>query len=289
MAVIDLSEPPPFFHERRRYVRAPRPVEFPSEADVPETKRHLEARTTLYLLLKDAFAGVAIGSEQFVYWDAGEPRKCLSPDVFVKLGAREEPFDVWKIWERGAPHLAVEIVSDSDRREADWDAKIASYQASGIAEVVRFDAEDEKQPIRAWDRVEGELLERSPESLDLRACITLGLWWAVVPSAYGPQLRLARDRDGRELLPTPSEDRARLDEERAALEQKLAEERKARSVAEHERLLAEHERLLADQARLLAEERLREETEARARDHEAAQAEIERLRAEISRMRGEGR
>ncbi len=71
-------------HGRRLYVRAPRPIEFPSEEPpeehVSETKRHLEARTTLYLLLKAALAGTAIGSNQLVYWDAGDPRKCLSPD-----------------------------------------------------------------------------------------------------------------------------------------------------------------------------------------------------------------
>lgn len=293
MALVDISEHPPFVRERRLYVRAPRPIHFPSEErpeeKVPETKRHLEARTTLYLLLKDAFAGVAIGSEQFVYWDAGDPQKCLSPDVFMKLGAREETFDTWKVWERGAPDLAVEIVSASDRRDADWASKLARYQASGIAEVVRFDPADREQPLRAWDRVDGELLERAPESNHLRECVGLGLWWAVAPSPYGPMLRLARDRNGEQLLPTPSEERMRLAEE-------LAEERKARSVAEHERMLAEQklrderdarerERTLAEQQRALAEQKLRDERDAR----EAAQAEIERLRAELAKARGEGR
>ena len=305
--MVDVSQHPVFLREHRLYVRAPRPIEFPSEErpeeKVPETKRHLEARTTLYLLLKDALAGVAIGSEQFVYWDAGDPQKCLSPDVFVKLGAREETFDTWKIWERGAPDLAVEIVSASDRRDADWAGKLARYQASGIAEVVRFDPADREQPLRAWDRVDGELLERAPESTHLRECVVLGLWWVVAPSAYGPMLRLARDRNGEQLLPTPSEERMRLAEE-------LAEERKARTVAEHERMLARHEHMLAEQQRTLAEQKLRDERDARERERAlaeqqralaeqelrderdaraAAQAEIERLRAELTKARGEGR
>ncbi len=62
-------------HGRRLYLRAPRPVHFPSEERpeerVAETKRHLKARTTLYLLLEEALAGAAVGSEQFVYFDAG--------------------------------------------------------------------------------------------------------------------------------------------------------------------------------------------------------------------------
>lgn len=279
MAPIDAPEQPTFIHERRKYVRAPKPIHFPSEESleehVGETKRHLEARTTLYLLLKDAFAGTAIGSDQFVYWDAMDPRRCLSPDVFVKLGVKNEMFDTWKIWQRGAPDLAVEIVSSSDRRDDDWDDKLDRYQASGIGEVVRFDPANQRQPIRVWDRIDEDLVERVPDSTHHRECGALGLWWVAVPSADGLMLRLARDREGAELLPTPSEENVRLAEE-------LTEERKARSLAEHGRMLAEH-------ARTLAEQRLHEEAEARAREREAAAAEIERLRAELSRLRGEPR
>lgn len=258
-----------FSYGRQVYVRAPRPVHFPSEErpeeHVSETKRHLEARTTLFLLLEEALGGTAaLGSNQFVYSDAGDPQKCLSPDVFVKLGSREEDFDTWKVWLRGAPELAVEIVSDSDRADADWAVKLARYQASGIGEVVRFDPENEQQPLRVWDRVDGELIERARRSRGLRECLALGLWWAVVPSQLGPLLRLARDREGRDLLPTPSEERLRLEEQ-------LADERKARSVAEHERTLADH-------ARTLVEQKLAN-----------ADAEIARLRAEIERLRGGAR
>jgi hypothetical protein len=145
MAGVEAPGRPAFAHGRRLYVRAPRPIDFPSEEPleehVPETKRHLER-----------------------------------------------------------------------------------YQASGMREVVRFDPANAEQPIQAWDRIEGELLERSPSSPELRECTALGLWWVVLPSAYGPMLRLARDREGKDLLPTPSEDRRRLAEE-------LAEERQARTNA----------------------------------------------------------
>ena len=253
---------------------APKPLAFPSEEPpeehVSETKRHLEARTALYLLLKDALPGAAIGSDQFVYSDASDPRKCLSPDAFVKLGAALPSFDSWKVWERGAPDLAVEIVSASDRSDADWAVKLDRYQASGIGEVVRFDPEDGAQPLRVWDRVDGDLIERAPESQDRYECEALRLWWTIVPSAYGPMLRLARDREGKDLLPTPSEDSLRLAEE-------LTEERKARTVAEHERMLEQHARERAEDERQRAEDKLL-----------AAEREIVELRAELARARGLG-
>src|SRR5512138_182898 len=81
--------PPP---RSSTHIRALRPIDFPSEELVPETKRHLEARTVLYLILKEALPGATVGSEQFIYYDAADPRRCLAPDVFVKLGAPDQPF-----------------------------------------------------------------------------------------------------------------------------------------------------------------------------------------------------
>ncbi|NUQ78912.1 MAG: Uma2 family endonuclease [Polyangiaceae bacterium] len=252
---------------------------------MPETKRHLEARTTLYLLLKDALSGAAIGSDQFVYFDASDPRKCLAPDVFVKRGVPETTFDNWKTWERGAPDLAVEIVSETDRRDADWEGKLARYQACGVHEVVRFDPEGDEPSLRVWDRIDGELVERDMTGPNLRECQALHLWWVVVPSMYGPMLRLARDPDGSGLLPTVAEERAQLG---AA----LAEERKARALAEHEKMLAEHEKMLAEQKKMLAEQKARDEANAR-EEAERARAEVEadneRLRAELDRLRSERR
>jgi len=241
MSLVEPYAGTPVAIGKKLYVRAPAPVYFPSEDSleehVGETKRHLEARTTLYLLLKHFLTGQAIGSDQFLYWDASDPRKCLSPDVFVKRGAPEETFDSWKTWERGAPDIAVEIVSASDRRDEDWSEKMTRYQASGIGEVVRFDPSDLKQPIRVWDRIEGDLIERAAASPDLSECVALGLWWVVAPSDYGPLLRLARDREGRELLPTPDE------------RQVLAEHAQEKAELERDAALAELEQLRAELAR----------------------------------------
>jgi Uma2 family endonuclease len=188
----------------RRYARPPHRLEFPSEAEMPESKRHLELRTTLYLILKHAFRDRAlIGSDQFVYWDATDPSASLAPDVFVRLGGKDEIFSSWKTWERGAPHLAVEIVSASDADAESWSDKLAKYHRLGITELVRFEADQPSAPLRIWDYVEGDLLERELAPGAAADCATLGLYWIVLPEEeLGPVLRLSRDARGVDLLPT---------------------------------------------------------------------------------------
>jgi Uma2 family endonuclease len=201
-------------------VRPPEPVHFPEAEEGPETNRHLEIRTALYLILKREFAFTAtIGSDQFVYWDPTTSKKRLAPDAFVRLGTPHHVFRTWKTWERGAPELGVEIVSDADEAEPDWNEKFERYRAAGIREVVRFHPEDLAQPIRIWDAVDGDLVARSPSDPDLLACETLGLWWVVVEHpSIGRMLRLSRDREDRDLLPTPEEAEARANEENQRLQ-----------------------------------------------------------------------
>src|SRR3954469_16052708 len=98
-----------------RYTRDPRPLHFPAAVEMPETKRHFKLRTLLFAIVeRELAASASIGSDQFVYYDAPAPRKCVAPDLFVRLGRAASPFPIWKTWELGAPELGVEIVSASD-------------------------------------------------------------------------------------------------------------------------------------------------------------------------------
>ncbi|WP_437720842.1 Uma2 family endonuclease [Sorangium sp. So ce861] len=235
-AIEPTVRPPAAPRERMRahiYSRPPEPVVFPESEEVPETNRHLELRTALYLSFKRELAQVAtLGSNQFVYWDPTTSKKRLAPDAFVRLGVPHRTFRTWKTWLHGAPDLGVEIVSESDEGEPDWDEKLARYRASGIREVVRFDPDDRARPIRIWDALDGDLVERSPDDPDLRACEALGLWWTVVEDAsIGPMLRLSRDREGRDLLPTPDEAEAQAREAEAQAREAEARTREAEAQA----------------------------------------------------------
>src|SRR5262249_27391309 len=106
---------------RVRFVRAPNPLRLPGHADKPQSTEHLAIRTFLYLLLRYVLgASHSVGSEQFVYWNASNPRRCLSPDVFVLRNRPQEHFGSWKTWERGTPEIAVEIVSPNEGDGFDW-------------------------------------------------------------------------------------------------------------------------------------------------------------------------
>jgi Uma2 family endonuclease len=197
-------------------------LHFPEQAEVPETKDHLELRTLLYQFLMLAFSKVAnVGSEQFIYWDPTDATACLAPDAFVRFGAPDERFRSWKVWEHGAPHVAVEILSESDRSA--WGRKLERYRRMGVSELVAFDPEFPEQPLRIWDFVGDDLLERKLHEPCAKSQHLGGYWLPVEVPGEGLTLRLSHDQHGEHLFPTRAEAEAR----RADLVQQELDELKA--------------------------------------------------------------
>jgi Uma2 family endonuclease len=231
-------------------------VFFPVEEDVPESKRHLELRTELYLIVKLAMAETAVfGSDQFVYWDPTNPKACLAPDLLIKLGGPDTDYDTWKVWERGASDIAVEIASRSDSPEMAWEEKLDRYRKIGLKEVVRFDWKKPKTSLRIWDNVEGDLVERIMEGEEARLSSVLPYYWTVV----NDMLRLAEDASGNRLLPTY--------QEQAQAEAVQAQAEAVRAQAEAVRAQAEAVRAQAEATRA-----------------DTAEAEVQRLRDELARL-----
>jgi Uma2 family endonuclease len=204
-----------------RYLRAPVPLHFPVSELVPETKRHLRQRTTLWQILELAFREhAAIGCDQFVYWDPTDPRQCLAPDAFVRLGVPDEQFKTWKVWERGAPDIAVEILSASDERDRLLEEKLEKYRRLGVRELVFFDSERDPPALRVWGSVDGDLVERAVDGTLVRSQCLPATWVVVPDDECGALLRLGRDADGKDLFPTPAElERGK----RVQAEQRIAE------------------------------------------------------------------
>ena len=163
-----------------RHLRAPVPLHFPESAEMPESMLHLLVRTFLFQLLRHALGGShSVGSEQFVYWAPTNPKRCVAPDVFVKLGVSQTSFGTWKTWRHGAPDLAVEILRPGEGHGGSWDEKLARYGEMGVMELVRFDPEAaEGARLRVWDRLDEDLVEREVTG-DVTPCVVLGWTWVL--------------------------------------------------------------------------------------------------------------
>lgn len=241
------SSHPPF-----RYLERITPVVFPESAEVPETDLHFRLRVLLHQLLRSALGSdVFVGSDQFLYWDASDPKLCVAPDVYVRVAPQREPVRSWKVWQRGAPDVAVEVISFRDAGGVAWHDKLESYRHIGVRELLRFDPEDPERVLRIWDRVEGALVEREVTSALARSSV-LGLSWAVAPADDLPvALRVATGSTLTDLVPTAAEGLRSAEQARLAAEQ-------ARRTAEDERFAAEQGRREEEAARVAAEQRVRE-------------------------------
>jgi Uma2 family endonuclease len=229
--------PPEFPSSPHRYLRPPAPLVFPESEEMPESRRHLELRTLLFQILQLAFGDRAvIGSEQFVYWDPTNPGRRCAPDVMARLGEPDAPFASWKVWQRGAPHLAIEVMSPGDLDYGPWQDKLERYRQVGVRELVGFDPENEALPLRIWDGHDGDLVERDTSDPLFHRCDTFDAYWCIRQDpSLGRTLRLARDPEGLYLFPTPAEkERQRADEER-----QRADEERQRAEARIRELEAE--------------------------------------------------
>lgn len=203
---------------------------------MPETQVHFELRVLLYQLLCDHLGLEAtVGSDQFVYYDAADPSRCVAPDVYVQLKAPTGKIRSWKVWERGAPDVAIEIVSPSDAPQTPWAEKLRRYQSLGVRELVRFDPEARPgEPcLRVWDRVDEALLEREVETAPwrCRSSVINVRWVLAAADDYPIALRCAESRDSEVLVPTRREARqAEAKARQAEAEARQAAEQRVREL-----------------------------------------------------------
>ncbi len=247
-----------------QHVRPVRPLTFPvsepPEEHLGQSLRHWEICALLGFLLRSVTAPEhSYGADQFVYWNPREPRRCLAPDGFVKLGVPFELVDSWKTWEQGVPELAVEILSPSDTPER-WalSEKLERYHELGVRELVCFDLDGRASPgdtarLRVWDLVDGDLVERVIED-ERTVCLTLSavgpaFEWTIGEAGDHPAaLRLLRDGV---LVPLDLESALKAEREREEAQRARAEAERGRVEAEGARDAA-HARIAELEAELRA-------------------------------------
>ena len=132
----------------------PVPVEYPSSDGQPmaETPVHRECIIDTIGGLRERFderPDVYVSGDMFVYYEEGNPRASVVPDVFAVVGAVKDELreggwrDVYKLWEEPkGPDFVLEVTSRSTRRD-DQVRKRALYGRLGVREYFLFDPRGE--------------------------------------------------------------------------------------------------------------------------------------------------
>jgi Uma2 family endonuclease len=108
----------------RRTVRDGRGVKYPESDGKPmgETGVHVDVMLAVLAMLRRHYSDndrVAVLANMFLYYEEGDPRKVVCPDVFVTLNVpRNTIRRTFKVWEEGkGPDLVIEITSKKTRKE----------------------------------------------------------------------------------------------------------------------------------------------------------------------------
>jgi Uma2 family endonuclease len=241
--------------------RRTREVDYPTTDGKPmaETEIHIDELMNAITVLKDRFAGepnVYVNGNMLLYYEEGNPRKHVAPDVLVTLNLPKEPArEYYLVWKEGkAPDFIVEITSKTTRR-VDQVTKFAFYRdVLRVFEYFLFDprAEYLDPPLQGFRLIGGEYVRIEPITGRLSSEV-LGLHLA----REGQHLRFFDPITGDRLLaPLEARDAAKRD----------ADEERQRADEERQRADEERQRAVAAEAarRSLSDEndRLRREIEA---------------------------
>ncbi len=144
---------PPFPAEDPRYPSSDgRPL---AESDW-QLHAILDAVAVLDLHFKDR-PDVYVSGDLLIYYEEGQPRKCVAPDVFVVLGAARRRRMIYKLWEEPkAPDFVLEVASENTWRQ-DEGPKRTLYAQLGVREYWLFDPREEyfDPPLRGLTLVDG--------------------------------------------------------------------------------------------------------------------------------------
>jgi len=203
-------------------------VTYPESDGKPmgETDVHINETIRLRLLLKRFCAGqtVYVGGNLLVFYEQGNPKKFVVPDVFVVKGIEPTDRRFYKLWvERKSPDAIIEITSRKTKTK-DTVTKPGLYRQMRVPEYFLFDPTQEylDPPLQGY-RLTGERHEPlAPDPQGSLVSEQLGLRLC----AEGGHLILYRLDTGQRLL-TDEESRAEAEARRDA-------EAEARRAAEAE-------------------------------------------------------
>ena len=280
-----------------RIVRPAATVEYPSGDGQPMAENDwqllaiINSVSALQYHYRDR-PDVYVSGDLFIYYEEGNPRARVAPDVFVAFGVPSHKRPSYKLWEEGVvPAFVMEVASVSTWREDDG-RKAKLYERLGVQEYWQYDPTGEYLGLRLKGRrlVEGAYVPQPVvESLDgmlLLRSETLDLDFRV----KGEEMHFFDPATGERLLSRidqlaarqAAESRAEAAESRADAAASRADVAESRAGAAASRADLAESRAGAAASRADPAESRADAAESRA---EAAEAELAALRAQLDERR----
>ncbi len=234
-------------------IRAAPTLVYPESDGEPmaETPKHQQVMIDCMDIMRSHFRGLAdvyIGGNMMLYYEEGNPRKSISPDVFMVRGVSKQEFRTYKTWEQQPTLDFVLEVASPSTYTRDFNEKMEIYaKILKVKAYCIYDPYHEIDPYFVGFRLVGENYEQIPFVDDRLPFEVLGL-------EFG-------ERDGALRLYDPVKSAWLL-----TSQERVAQEALARQEAE---------------SRVEQETRVRQAAESRAQH---AEAELEKLRAALERL-----
>ena len=200
-----------------RTIAPPAAIDYPSSDGKPLAENDLQARAILYAFgalrvrYNDRRRDVYVSADLLVYYEEGNPRVSVAPDVFVVFGVEDHTRMSYKVWEEGkGPDFVLEVASPNTWRE-DVERKPGIYANLGVGEYFLFDPTGEHftPRLRGYRLVDGAYGRLSAvESIDRTLTLpseVLGLELR----AKGEEIRFHDPETGETLLSHDEEHTAR--------------------------------------------------------------------------------
>ena len=232
-----------------------------------ETPKHQQVMIDCMDMLRNHFREVSdvyIGGNMLLYYEEGNPRKSISPDVFMVRGLFQKDLRTYKTWEQPPTLDFVLEVASPSTFENDFTVKKGIYaKILRVKEYYIYDPYGEIEPAFIGFRLVGEVYQ---EIAFVEGCLlseVLGL-------ALGERDGLLRLYDpATNIWLSTSQEQADVERTRAEQESHARQEAEARAEQE-------------SHARQEAEARAEQESHAR----QEAEAELSRIRAVLKRLQG---
>ena len=248
-------------------IRAAPTLVYPESDGEPmaETPKHQQVMIDCMDVLRSHFRGIPdvyIAGNMFLYYEEGNPRKSVSPDVFMVRGVSKQELRTYKTWEQ-QPFLDFVLEAASPSTYAkDFNEKMEIYaKILKVKAYCIYDPYHEIDPYFVGFRLVGEAYEEIPFVNGRIPFEVLGLELG----EHEGVLRFYDSVKSAWLLTS---------------QERVAQESQARQAAETHAAAEAHARQEAE-THAAAEAHARQAAESRAQH---AEAELERLRAALQRL-----